>query len=251
MKNHITLLLFFIMGISSMIAQNNLTAKEIVKKSDEKLRGESNIAELKMTIVRPSWQREMTLKSWSLGSDYSLILVTEPARDKGTAFLKREEEMWNWQPTIDRTIKMPPSMMSQSWMGSDFTNDDLVRESSAVNDYTHKMLSSEKIEGRDTWKIELTPKEDAAVVWGKIITWIDKKDFMQLKTEFYDEDNYLVNTMLGKNIKTLGGKLLPSVMEVIPADKPNQKTRIEYLSLEFDKPMQASFFSVQNMKKVK
>lgn len=251
MKNHITLLLFFIMGISPMIAQNNLTAKEIVKKSDDKLRGESNIAELKMTIVRPSWQREMTLKSWSLGDDYSLILVTGPARDKGTAFLKREEEMWNWQPTIDRTIKMPPSMMSQSWMGSDFTNDDLVRESSAVNDYTHKILSSEKIDGRDAWKIELTPKEDAAVVWGKIITWIDKKDFMQLKTEFYDEDNYLVNTMLGKNIKTLGGKLLPSVMEVIPADKPNQKTRIEYLSLEFDKPMQASFFSVQNMKKIK
>ncbi|MFN7116164.1 MAG: outer membrane lipoprotein-sorting protein [Saprospiraceae bacterium] len=251
MKNHITLLLFLIMGISTMIAQNTLSAKEIVKKSDEKMRGESNIAELKMTIVRPSWQREMTLKSWSLGSDYSLILVTGPARDKGTAFLKRSKEIWNWQPTIDRTIKMPPSMMSQSWMGSDFTNDDLVRESSAVNDYTHKIIGSDVIDGRDCYKIELIPKENAAVVWGKIITWIDKKDFMQLKTEFYDEDNYLVNTMLGKNVKTLGGKLLPSVMEVIPADKPNQKTRIEYLSLEFDKPMQESFFSVQNMKKIK
>lgn len=233
------------------IAQNNLTAKEIVKKADDKLRGTSSEAEIKMTIVRPTWQREVTMKSWSLGSDYSLILIAAPARDKGTAFLKRDKEIWNWQPTIDRTIKMPPSMMSQSWMGSDFTNDDLVRESSMVEDYTQKIIGSDKIEGRDTWKIELTPKEDAAVVWGKIITWIDKKDFMQLKTEFYDEDGYLVNTMLGKNIKTLGGKLLPAVLEVIPADKPNQKTRIEYLALQFDQPIKESFFSVQNMKKVK
>ncbi|MBK7873224.1 MAG: outer membrane lipoprotein-sorting protein [Saprospiraceae bacterium] len=251
MKTFITLLTLFLVSIFPMIAQNNLSAKEIVKKADDKLRGESNIAEIKMTIVRPTWQREVTLKSWSLGDDYSLILVIAPARDKGTAFLKRDKEIWNWQPTIDRTIKMPPSMMSQSWMGSDFTNDDLVRESSTVNDYNHKMLGSESVDGRDCYKIELIPKEDAAVVWGKIITWIDKKDFMQMKAEFYDEDNYLVNTMLGKNVKTLGGKTLPSVMEVIPAEKTNQKTRIEYLSLEFDKPIQASFFSIQNMKKVK
>ena len=248
---NIILLAFASMLYYPSIAQTNLTAKEITQKADDKLRGKSNIAEIKMTIIRPTWQREMNLKSWSLGSDYSIILVTAPARDKGAAFLKRNQEIWNWQPTIDRTIKMPPSMMSQSWMGSDFTNDDLVRESSMVNDYTQKILGSEKIDGLDCYKIELIPKEDAAVVWGKILVWIDKKDFMQLKTEFYDEDNYLVNTMLGKNIKTLGGKILPSVLEVIPADEPKQKTRVEYISLQFDQPLKESFFSLQNMKKVK
>jgi hypothetical protein len=131
-------LLIFVLGLASLSAQENLDAKTIIQRSDEKLKGKTNTAELKMTIVRPSWTREMTMKSWSKGTDYSLILVTAPARDKGTAFLKRDKEIWNWQPTIDRTIKLPPSMMMQSWMGSDFTNDDLVRESSMVEDYTHK-----------------------------------------------------------------------------------------------------------------
>jgi outer membrane lipoprotein-sorting protein len=136
-------------------------------------------------------------------------------------------------------------------MGSDFTNDDLVKESSAVEDYTHRIVGSQSIGERDCYKIELTPLENTAVVWGKIIVWIDKKDFLQLKSEFYDEENYLVNTMYGKNIKLLGGKLLPSVLEVVPADAPGKKTIIEYLRLEFDKPMDDAFFSMQNMKRVK
>ncbi len=251
MRTYLMVLALCVVGWLNGTAQSGLSAKEIVAKADEKLRGQSSIAEIKMTIVRPSWQREMSLKSWSLGDAYSLILVTAPARDRGTAFLKRNREIWNWQPTIDRTIKMPPSMMSQSWMGSDFTNDDLVRESSTVNDYSHKLLGSEKIDGRDCYRIELVPTEKAAVVWGKVLLWIDKQDFMQLKTEFYDEDGYLVNTMIGKDVKTLGGKLLPARLEVIPADKPNHKTIIEYSTLEFDKPIKTDFFSVQNMKRVR
>lgn len=226
-------------------------AKEIVRKADEKMRGLSNRAEMKMTIIRPSWTREMTMKTWGKGEDYALVLVTAPARDKGTAFLKRGREMWNWQPTIDRVVKMPPSMMSQSWLGSDFKNDDLVQQTSVVNDFSHKLLGSETIEGRACHKIELIPREDAAVVWGKIIVWIDKTDYLELKTEFYDEDGYLVNTMLGKDIKTMGGRVLPARLEVIPADEPGHKTMLEYIWIEFDKPMEESFFSVQNMKRVK
>ncbi|MCB0556102.1 MAG: outer membrane lipoprotein-sorting protein, partial [Phaeodactylibacter sp.] len=124
-------------------------------------------------------------------------------------------------------------------------------ESSIVEDYSQKLLGSETVDGRECYKIELTPKEDAAVVWGKILSWIDKKDFMQLKVEFYDEDGYLVNTMYGKNVKELGGRLLPSKMEVIPADEPGNKTIVEYLSLDFDTPIEASFFSIQNLKRVK
>ncbi|MEO1713416.1 MAG: outer membrane lipoprotein-sorting protein [Bacteroidota bacterium] len=225
--------------------------KEIIRKADEKLKGRTNTSTLKMTIVRPSWQREMVMKSWAKGDEYSLILVTSPARDKGTAFLKREQEMWNWQPTIDRTIKMPPSMMSQSWMGSDFTNDDLVKQSSIVVDYNHKLLGKETIEGRECYKLELIPLEEAAVVWGKILIWIDTQEYMQMKTEFYDEDFYLVNTMLGKEVKEMGGKLLPSVLEVIPAEEEGHKTVVEYLSLDFDADIKDSFFSIQNMKRVR
>lgn len=240
----------FSLNLTSLQAQE-LTAKEIIAKADKKVRGETSQGEMKMTIIRPSWTREMSMKMWSKGTDYSLILVTAPARDKGTAFLKRDKEIWNWQPTIDRVIKLPPSMMMQSWLGSDFTNDDLIRESSIVEDYNHRLLGSESLDGRDSYKIEMIPKENAPVVWGKILVWIDKQDFIQLKTEFYDEDGYLVNTMLGKNIKMLGGKKLASLLEVIPADEEGHKTQVEYISLEFDKPIAESFFSLQNMKRVK
>lgn len=248
-------ILFLTLGLSLLFSlpafTQDLTALEVIKKADQKLRGETSSGTMKMTIVRPSWSREITMKSWSKGTEYSLILVSAPARDKGTAFLKREKEIWNWQPTIDRTIKLPPSMMMQSWMGSDFTNDDLVRESSIVVDYTHTLLAPETIEGYPCYKIELIPKEDAPVVWGKVIAWIDQKEFMQLKTEFYDEDGYLVNTMIGKNVKVLGGKTLPATMEIIPADEEGHKTIIEYLSLEFDQPVSETFFSIQNMKRVR
>lgn len=245
------LLLLLPLTSSTWSAANDPTAKEIVQKSDQKMRGESNIATIKMSIIRPSWQRDMTLKSWSKGTEYSLILVTAPARDKGTAFLKREKEIWNWQPTIDRTIKMPPSMMMQSWMGSDFTNDDLVRESSIVTDYEHELLGTGTIEGRACYKIRLTPKPDAPVVWGEIISWISKDNYLQLKSEFYDEDGYLVQTIYGKQIKEMDGRVIPSVLEVVPAEEEGHKTRLEYLSLDFNEPIKPSFFSIQNMKRVK
>lgn len=226
------------------------SAIEIVKKADEKARGITAQSEMKMTIVRPTWKREMTLKSWAKGEDYALIVVTSPAREKGTAFLKRGNEIWNWQPSIERVVKLPPSMMAQSWMGSDFTNDDLVKESSIVHDFEHKMMGTETIDGRVCYKIQLTPKEDAAVVWGKIITWIDKKDFMQMKAQFYDEEGYLINTMIGRQVKMLGGKLLPSVLEITPAEDPGNKTIVEQIFIKFDEPIKDDFFSFQNMKRV-
>lgn len=254
MKNRfgIVLLVLVVFAFGAIsFQQGDPTALEIIKKADEKVRGKSSKAQLKMTIVRPTWKREMIMKSWSLGDEKALILVTSPARDKGTAFLKRQKEMWNWQPTIDRVIKMPPSMMSQSWMGSDFNNDDLVKQSSIVVDYTHKLQGTETIDGRECWKIELTPKADAAVVWGKILSWISKDEYLQLKTEFYDEDGYLINTMIGKNIKNLGGLMLPSLVEVIPEEEEGNRTIMEYISLEFDIKVDDSFFSVQNMKRVR
>ncbi len=248
--------LFQIIGILAALAviphfTQAQTAYEIVKKAEDKARGEQAYGEMKMTIVRPKWTREITMKTWTKGDDYSLVVVTAPARDKGTAFLKREKEIWNWQPSIDRSIKMPPSMMMQSWMGSDFTNDDLVKQSSMVTDFTHKLMGKETVEGRSCYKIEFTPKPNAAVVWGKIMMWIDEKDYLEMKVEFYDEDGYLVNTMYGKNIKTIGGRTLPTRMELIPADKEGQKTIIEQLALDFNVKLDDSYFSVQNLKRVK
>lgn len=253
MKNILIITLFAISSlmISTLEAQTSLTATEIIKKADEKMRGNTSYAELKMKIIRPDWSRETQLKSWSEGTENALILVTYPARDRGTAFLKRGNEMWNWQPGIEKIIKLPPSMMMQSWMGSDFTNDDLVKQSSIVVDYDHSIDGEEVIAGRNCYKIILIPKEDAPVVWGKIIMWVDMEEFMQLKTEFYDEDDYLVNTMEGKNVKMMGGKLLPSILEVTPADEEGHKTIIEYLSLKFDISLKDSFFSIQQMKRVR
>lgn len=250
----LVLLTSFTLGTISSVTLNAQTpnAKEILAKADAKMRGiSSSQGTMKMTIYRPTWKREMTMKSWSKGQDFSLILVTAPARDKGTAFLKREREMWNWQPTIDRTIKLPPSMMSQGWMGSDLTNDDLVKQASIIDDYQHKILGEETIDGRKTWQIELIPDEAAAVVWGKVIMWVSQKEYLQMKTEFYDEEDYLVNTIYGKNIKELGGQMVTSLMEVIPADEEGNKTTIEYLDLTFDVKLDESFFSVQSMKRVR
>lgn len=227
------------------------TAKEIVQKMDANAFGGRISAHMKMTIIRPAWTRTMELKSWADGGDYSLILITAPAREKGIAYLKREQEMWNFQPSIDRTIKMPPSMMMQSWMGSDFKNDDLVRQSSIVEDYTHQLMGTQTIEGRECYKIELTPKEDAPVVWGRVVIWVDTQDYLNLKTEHYDEDGDLVDTSYGKNIKKLGGRLLPSKMVLIPADEQGHSTEMEYLSLEFDSQFSERFFSTQNMKRVR
>ena len=198
------------------------TAKEIITKADEKMRGKSSYSEMKITTVRPKWQKEMILKTWTKGSDYSVSLVMSPAKEKGSVFLKRENEVWNYLPTLDRTIKLPPSMMMQSWMGTDLTNDDLVKQSSTVIDYTHKILGEENIDGLPCWKLELIPKEEASVVWGKIISWIDKADYMQMKSEFYDEDDELVNLMKGSAVKVFSGKKLTSIIEFIPLENKDQ-----------------------------
>lgn len=230
---------------------NAQDAAEIIKKTDQKLRGESSKGTMTMKIIRPDWTREMSLKSWSKGDELALVLVTSPASEAGQATLKRDKEIWSWQPSIDKVVKLPPSMMSQSWMGSDFTNDDLVRESSMVKDYDPTLAGDTTIDGRAAWKIILTPKPDAAVVWGQIQTYIDKEEYIQLLVRFYDEDEYLVNTMIGKDIKEMGGRTIATKLVMIPAEKPGQSTEITYQNLEFNMSIEDNYFSIQNMKKVR
>jgi outer membrane lipoprotein-sorting protein len=218
---------------------------------DKKWRGDYVTQEMTMTIVRPTWERNISMKSWGRGTEYSMVFITAPAKEKGQVFLKRQKEMWNWVPSIDRMIKLPPSMMMQSWMGSDFTNDDLIRESSVVLDYEHSIVGEEKIQDRMCYKIQLIPKPEAAVVWGKIYLWISKEDYLQLKIEFFDEDEYLVSTQLLSNIKEMGGREIPSRLEMIPADEEGKKTIIEITSADYETEVKESFFSQQNMKRIR
>ncbi|GBD88254.1 hypothetical protein BMS3Abin03_02189 [bacterium BMS3Abin03] len=241
-------LLLFVFMPFLLFGQN---ATEIVRKANDLVMGKTSQGINKMKVVRPDWSREVTMKVWSKGTDYYMILITAPAREKGQVFLKRKNELWNWMPSIGRMIKIPPSMMMQSWMGSDFTNDDLLKESSIVNDYVHKIIGSEVVDGYDCYKIELTPKPNAAVVWGKILMWVSKKEYYELKIEFYDETGALINMQLGSEIKKMGGRTLPTKLIMIPMDKKGNKTILELIDVVFDKPIPNSFFSQQNMKRLR
>jgi len=227
-------------------------AREIIIKADEKMQGEeTSRTTMTMKIIRPTWDRTIVFKSWTKGRDYSLALVTSPPKEKGQTFLKRENEMWNWNPTINRLIKLPPSMMSQGWMGSDFSNDDLLKESSIVVDYNHKIIGKEMVSDWDCYIIELIPLEDAAVVWGKIIKWISVEEYLQLKSEYYDEDGYLIKTELASDIKTMDGRIIPSRFELIPEEEEGNKTVVILDEVKFNEPISDSFFSQQNMKQVR
>ncbi|TAL63165.1 MAG: outer membrane lipoprotein-sorting protein [Bacteroidetes bacterium] len=238
-------------NILSLIAQP-VSATEIIRKADENFNGEkSSIMVMSMTIIRPTWQRTVEFKNWSMGRDNALTLISSPAKDAGQTFLKKGSEMWSWNPAISRLIKLPPSMMSQGWMGSDYTNDDILKESSAVNDYTHEILGDETIDGRDCYKIKMVAKENAAVIWGHQIRWVDKKDFLVLKTELFDEDGILVRTELGSDIKPMDGRVIQTKIELIPADESGNKTVVLIKEIKFNIAIQESFFSQQNMKQVR
>ncbi|MCF7477325.1 outer membrane lipoprotein-sorting protein [Vibrio sp. J2-4] len=224
------------------------SAFDIVQKSDQAMRGKSSYSEAIMKIVRPDWSRSMTMKSWTKGTELSLVLVTAPAKDKGSASLKRHREMWNWVPSIERVIKIAPSMLSQSWMGSDFTNDDLINQSSIVVDYQHQLLQSETFDGDKVWVVDALAKPDAPVVWSKVRLWISQTSFLQRKVEFYDEFDELVNVLTTYDVKTLGGRDVATRMEMQPIDKPGNKTVLITHEAQFDFDIDDDFFSQQQMK---
>ncbi|EPA0983938.1 outer membrane lipoprotein-sorting protein [Vibrio parahaemolyticus] len=240
--------LFFLLFTSLSYAES---AFDIVQKSDQAMRGKSSYSEATMEIVRPDWTRSMTMKSWTKGTELSLVLVTAPAKDKGSALLKRHREMWNWVPSIERVIKIAPSMLSQSWMGSDFTNDDLINQSSIVVDYQHALLGNDSFEGDKVWVIEATAKPDAPVVWNKVTLWISQSTYLQRKVEFYDEFDERVNVLTTYDVKELGGRKIATRMEMKPVDKPGNKTIFTTHQAQFDFDINDDFFSQQQMKSLR
>lgn len=254
MKSGFAAILFLLIsGLgSNTISGQAISATEIVRKADEKFNGEkSNYSVMSMKIIRPAWQRTIEFKSWARGRNYTLALITSPPKEAGQSFLKRGSEMWSWNPTINRLIKLPPSMMSQGWMGSDYTNDDILKESSVVDDYIHEIIGEENMGGRVCYKIKLTARENASIIWGKQIRWIDKKDFLVLKAELYDEDGTLVRTETGSGIKIMDGRMITSKIELVSEDEPENKTLLEIREIKFNIPVEDSYFSQQNMKRVR
>jgi len=232
------------------IAQQ-ISARDIVKKADDLMRGQSSYSEVEMEIIRPSWTRTLRFKTWAKGDDFSLVYITHPPREKGQRFLKRGREMWNYVPAIDRMIKIPPSMMTQSWMGSDLTNDDLVNAASIVTDYDHELLRSEMHRGRECYVIKMVPHEDAPVVWGKVLCWISMDGFLNLRNEYYDEAGELVNEEILDEIEDVGDRTIPTRYTVIPADKEGHKTIMKFQEIEFGVEIEDRFFSIQNMKQMR
>jgi outer membrane lipoprotein-sorting protein len=237
--------------INTVSGQQNLTAKQIIEKADRNMQGESSISTMTMTIKRPTWERTVGFKNWAKGRDLAMTLVTEPAKEKGQTFLKRGNDMWNYIPSIGRLVKLPPSMMSQGWMGSDYTNDDILNESSLVQDYTHELIGNEDFQGSKCYKISMIPLEKSNVVWGKITIWVSTSDYLFLKTEYFDENQALIRTETAGEIKVLDGRKIPTRMEIIPANEPDNRTIVLIQSMDFDVKIDDNFFSQQNMKSVK
>ncbi len=224
------------------------TPREIIDRVDRILRGESSYGVATMEVVTEHWERSVTMEVWSLGTDYSLIRVTAPRKEAGTATLKAGDDIWNYLPRVDRTIKIPASLMMGSWMGSHFTNDDLVKESRLVEDYDITVAFEGARDDVAVWEFELTPKSEAAVVWGRIHYEVRKRDLMPTWARYYDEDGMLMRVLEFSDFRQMGGRLVPAVMEMLPQDKPEERTVIRYSKVEFDIPLSESFFSLRSLR---
>ncbi len=245
------LTLSFIWLISGGFTTAGLTAEQILKKAEQKLSASTVIATMDVTIKRPKWTKTMSLKTWSKGTDYAMAYILGPEKDKGTVYLKSQNDVYNYLPNIKKTVKLPATLLAQNWMGSDLSTDDLVKMSNYLQDYNATVSGTETVSGRSCYKITLTPKSTADVIWGKLVLSIDKTDFIQLKTVFYDEDLEVVNTLIGSDIKSFSGKTLASKYIMTPNGKSGQTTTLVYKNVVFSTPIASSFFTKSNMPQVK
>ena len=236
-------------GCLSPLPVHAQSARQIMDLVDQLMRGESSIARITMDIQTENWDRSLTLRAWSLGADHSLIRVETPQREAGTATLMADQEVWNYLPRVDRTIKVPSSMMMGSWMGSHLTNDDLVKQSRLINDYEIEVEFEGDRDGVEVWEFLLTPLPEAPVVWGKIRYAVRKDNLMPVRARYYDESDEVVRTMTFSEIRLMGSRLVPTVMTMEPADKPQETTVIRYHELDFDVDLEEDFFSLRNLRR--
>lgn len=231
--------LFFLQSFSCFADDNAIA---LLKKMDELFRSQSSIATMKMQIITPNWQRTLAMQSWTLGMSDTFIRVLSPKKDRGVATLKKDKEMWNFFPKINKVIKVPPSMMMGSWMGSDFTNDDLVREVSLVEEYQ----VSKKTEG-DNYRLILIPKKNTVTVWGKIEILVNQESLLPLEQSYFNEKGEKVRTMTFSDIRDFAGKKMPAIMTMEPLNKRGYKTVVEYVDAEFNIDLGENIFTLRNL----
>ncbi len=228
---------------------SGLTPKEIVDRVDRLMRGDSSRGTMQMSVATTRWERTMALRIWSEGTDKALIKILKPKKEAGTATLKVGSDIWNYLPKIDRTIRIPTSMMMASWMGSHFTNDDLVKESRLIRDYDIQLTHEGERAGVELYEFTLTPYPEAPVVWGTIRYEVRKRDLMPTWAKYYGEDGRLKRTLTFSGYRKMGARLVPTKMRMVPEDEPGEYTEVLYTSLTFDIPIPKGTFSLAALRR--
>ena len=242
--------LSILIGITSALLAQTLhadEARDIIRAAIDYWRGTSSFGELTMTIHRPDWERSMSMRAWTQGDDRSLVRVTAPKKDKGNGTLIDDDNMWSYSPKINRVIKVPSSMMGQSWMGSDFSNKDISRVDDIIDQYEHEILGEEELDGHTVYQIESIPHEDAAVVWGKEILKI-RDDNVLVDHSFYDQDGELVKVLVSVEIGDMGGRVVAIRQRMNKVDEPDEWTEIVLDSMEYDLELRDSLFTLSNLR---
>ncbi len=224
-------------------------ALTIARKCDAALKGKTERGAASMTVRTPEWQRTLEITFWYDYPEKTFIRITAPAKDAGTGTLRLGTNMWTYLPSVERVIKIPPSLMLQSWMGSDFTNDDLVKESSLPTDYMHRIEVEITEDGDPCYRLVATPKPNAAVVWGKLVLLVRKADFLPRREEFYDDQGVLQKTLYLDNIRRAGSRDYPMRWRMVSHKKPGHETILTFSSVEFDKPVSTNVFTQQNLER--
>jgi outer membrane lipoprotein-sorting protein len=222
-------------------------ARAIVRAAVDHWRGLSSYSEMTMVIHRPDWERSMTMQAWTKGDEKSLVRVIEPKKDRGNGTLTDDNNMWTFSPKVNRVIKIPSSMMGQSWMGSDFSNKDVARADDIVDQYDHTLLGTEEEDGVTVFEIRSVPHEEAAVVWGREELRI-RADHVVLEHRFYDQDGELVKALETLEIEEMGGRTIASRQRMAKADAPGEWTEIAVNSVEYEIDIRDSLFTLSNLR---
>ncbi len=225
------------------------SATELVERSERQITGDTTQSRMTMTVRKGGSTRELKLRSWLKGRDLALVKVLAPAKEKDQGNLRIRLDLWQYLPNIERVVRIPPSLMLQSWMGSDFSNDDLVRGSDLVRDYTHALGEKKREEGVELQEVVLTPKPDAPIRWGKVVLQVRLPESVPVRREFYAESGELVKWMEGSEIRTFGKRTLPTRLVMRTRKRPEDSTAVVYDELTFDEPLADAFFSQQTLKK--
>jgi outer membrane lipoprotein-sorting protein len=220
---------------------------KIIKEIDELYRSETSYSELSMDIVTPHWQRTLEMYGWTEGMNKTFIRITAPKKEEGVATLRIGNEMWNYLPKTNKTIKIPPSMMMSSWMGSDFTNDDLVKEFSLFEDYTYEMIRPDSAVDSLIY-INCVPREDLPIVWGNIVFAARERDHIPVWARYYDEKGELMRVMYYRDVQEFGDRTIPATLEMVPQNKEGHKTSIHYKKLEFDVSFEDNIFTLRHLR---